>query len=736
MKASTLFLFAIAVTLSPCSRAAVADALAANPPPPVAPVRNVTDTYFGTTVDDPYRYMENLADPEVAAWIKAQAAYSRNLLDGIPGRAQYLARLRALDSSVAAQVWSICRRPPDRYFCCRGSPNENAPKLYVRDGLTGPEKLLVDPAAFAKSTGKPCSISFYEPSWDGTCVAFGIFSAGSEDTVLHVLQTSTATEIDQPIDRVRFPNISWHPTERAFFYTRLSQPVPGVSAGAGADALLQRSRVYLHHIGGDADRDPPVFGFDVSPRVRMGPGDIPRVDARPDSTCIVGVLDHGGGQPRTVYAAPLASATNPDIPWRRICDVDEETTSRAVCGDDIYLLSHKNAPRFKVIKTSLANPDLAHAETVVPPGDAVVTGLAAAHDALYVQTLDAGMGRLWRVPKHGKVEAVNLPAGSAAIAAYDARCDGLLVAIKSWTKAAQIYSYDPHTRTASNTRLQPFGPFDAPDDLESIEVKAKSYDGTMVPLSIVCRRGSRLDGSHPTTLLGYGAFGEIEPPVFGAMELAWFEKGGVIAMAHVRGGGECGEDWHKAGYKLTKPNTWKDYIACARYLIDHKYTTPRRLAASGGSAGGVLVGRAMTERPDLFAAVISIAGSLDMVRSETSAFGKLIVPEFGSVATRDGFQALYEMSAYHHVRDGTPYPAVLLMVGFNDTRVPPWASAKMAARLQAATTSGKPVLLQVNYEAGHGIGTARSQVLEEMADRAAFLFWQFGVPEFQPPSTK
>ena len=716
----------LAVTVNLC---ALLCASAADQSPPVAPVRNVTDTYFGTTVNDPYRYMENLADPKVAAWMKAQSDYARSVLDRIPGRKEYLARVQTLDNAVAAQVSDIRRLSNDHYFYCKRLPTDNTPKLYGREGLTGQETLLVDPDAFTKATGTPYAISFYEPSWDGKYVAYGVFAAGSEDTAIHVLETATATEIDKPIDRARFGNISWHPNGQSFFYNRLQPLQPGMPA----TARYQKSRVYLHVIGADAEKEPPVFGFGVSPLVEMDPNDIPKVDATPVSRYVVGVIDHET-QERTVYVAPLASTAKPGIPWRKVCDVGDETTKRVVRGDQIFLLTHKDAPRFKIVRTSLITPDLSGAGTVVPPSDAVVTGVATAKDGLYVQLLDGGIGRLLRVPNRGKTEPVALPVeGSVSIAASDSRREGVLLEIKSWTKAAQIYAYDPRTKKTTNTGLQPVGPFDTPADIESVEVKAKSYDGTMIPLSIRYKRGIKLDGSHPTALTGYGSWGMSQEPTFNPMGLAWHENGGVVAVAHVRGGGEYGDDWYKAGYKLTKPNTWKDFIACAEYLIEHKYTSPQRLAAFGGSAGGILVGRAITDRPDLFAAAIMIAGSLDMLRFETTAGGKMIVSEYGSTQTADGFKGLYEMSAYHHVQNATPYPAVMLSVGINDARVAPSDSAKTAARLQAATTSGKPVLLRVDYEAGHGVGTPKTRMEEDTADMASFLLWQFGLPAFQPP---
>jgi prolyl oligopeptidase len=382
----------------------------------------------------------------------------------------------------------------------------------------------------------------------------------------------------------------------------------------------------------------------------------------------------------------------------------------------------------------LSNPNIAAAETAVPAGEAVIRNIAAAGDALYVQELDGGIGKLIRLPYHDAAAApVPLPfEGNVGLAATDQRVAGTLLEMTSWTKASKIYAYDPAQKTVTDTKLQPAGPFDEPSGVESHEVKAQSYDGTLVPLSIVHKKGLKLDGSNPTLLLGYGSYGISEDPSFDPRKLAWLERGGVYAIAHVRGGGEYGEDWHLAGKQLTKQNTWKDFIACAEYLIQHKYTSTSRLAIEGGSAGGITIGRSITERPDLFAVAIDAVPMSDVVRSEFTPNGPPNIPEFGTVKEPDGFKALYAMSAYHHIQDGTPYPAVMVTTGFNDPRVISWEPGKMAARLQAATSSGKPVLLRVDYDAGHGIGSTKSQREKEMADELSFALWQFGVPAFQP----
>jgi prolyl oligopeptidase len=699
--------------------------------PPATAIENVTNTYFGTEVVDPYRYLEDLSDPKVTAWMKAQNRYTRSVLDRLPGRAALLARIQELDNSVAARVDGVRRLPDGRYFYLKRLPQDNVFKLYVRAGLTGPETLLFDPEKFARAAGKPFAINYFEPSQNGDYVACGLSAGGSEDAVIHVLQTATGKEVDKPIDRAEYGGISWRPDGKSFFYNRLQKMEPGMPE----TERYQKNRVYLHVIGADADQEPPVFGYEVSPRVAMDPADDPFISTLPGCKYALGMIEHGTREELTLFVAPLASLGRPNPPWQKICDVDDDITDCALKGKEIFLLTHKGAPRFKIIATSLAKPDLAAARTVVPAGQAVISGLAAAKDALYVQLRDGGIGRLWRVPFQGKPEPVALPFdGSLALVAADPRLDGTCLDMATWTKAGQIYAYDPRTKQITNTGLQPLGKFDAPENLESVEVKARSYDGAMIPLSIIHERGIKLDGSNPALLWGYGAYGISQDPAFGPALLAWCEKGGVFAIAHIRGGGEYGEDWYKAGYKQTKPNTWKDFIACAQYLIENQYTSPARLAGTGGSAGGILIGRAITERPDLFDAAIIQVGCLDMLRIETTPNGVPNIPEFGSVKTADGFKDLYEMSAYAHVSDGTKYPAVILETGINDPRVEPWQSAKMAARLQAATASGKPVLLRVDYAAGHGIGSTKKQSEEQRADGWAFLLWQFGLPEFQIPS--
>lgn len=467
----------------------------------------------------------------------------------------------------------------------------------------------------------------------------------------------------------------------------------------------------------------------------MDPAYFAGVAAPPKSEYALGAINSGVSPNSAFYIEPVSDLGKSNTAWRKVADFSDDVNDVEIHGDDLYLLTYKNALRYKVIRTSARNPDLATAETIVPESQAVVSSISVAQDALYVQLLDGGIGRILRVSYGPKpqVQEVALPfQGTVDAVQTDPRLPGALFYMESWTRAYQIYAYDPASNAVTNTKLQPAGPYDHRDNIESVEVQARSYDGTMVPLSIVYPKSMKLDGSNPTWLDGYGAYGIASTAYFDPKLLAWYEYGGIYAECHVRGGGEYGEGWHLAGKEATKPNTWRDFIACGEYLIQHKYTSSKRLAGSGTSAGGILIGRAITSRPDLFAAAIDWVGSSDMLRMETTANGVPNIPEFGSVKTKTGFEALYAMSAYAHIKDHTPYPAVLFMTGANDPRVDPWHMAKMAARMQAATSSGKPILLRVNYAGGHQIiGGTEAETQQVYADQMSFLLWQLGMPEFE-----
>ena len=714
-------LASFAVTLAAAASAALAQPL------PVFPARNVPQTFFGTVVDDPYRTLEDVKDPQVAAWMKAQGSFARKTLDSLPGYARILARVAELDDAASAVVGAVSRKSGNHLFFTRRGAADNTLKLYHR-GPDGSEKLLADPDAWQKETGKPHAINYFSASHDSRYVAYGISAVGSEDASIYVIETATGKRVSGPIDRAQFPNIQWRPDSKSFFYFRLQEMKPGMPA----TDRYQNGRSWLHTVGTDPARDVLVAGSGLFPQVAIRPADIPFVSAFPGSGYAIAAVLAGVQREVALYAAPLDSIGKPGTPWVRICDFADKVTGFAVKGDDIYLLNYRDSPRYSVIRVSLAAPDLAKARTAIAASEQVIFNIAAARDGLYFESREGAVKRLKRLSwSQDSATEMTLPLeGAATIESASPEIDGVVASLAAWTRAREIYSVDAAGKV-TNTGLQPLGPFDAPADLVTAEVKVKSHDGALVPLSIIYKKGTKLDGANPTLLYGYGSYGITEEPGFRAARLAWLERGGVYAIANVRGSGVYGQDWYKAGFKTTKPNTWKDFIACAEYLIAQKYTSRAKLGILGGSAGGILVGRAMTERPDLFAAVIPAVGALDMIRAETTANGVPNIPEFCTVKKEDEFRALLAMSSYHHVKDGTAYPAVLLIHGVNDPRVNVWQSAKMAARLLAATTSGKPVLLDLDYEAGHGVGATKKQRQRDTADIYSFLFWQTGDPAFQ-----
>jgi len=699
--------------------------------PPKAPVRPVAEEYFGTKVTDPYRYMENLQDVEVQSWFKAEDDYTRSVLAKIPGRQHLLERIKQLDQSAPAKVADVQRFQGDRYYYRKLLAGEEISKLYERLGLTGEEKLLLDPGKLSSAPGTHYSLDYFSPSLDGRYVAYGISLSGSEDSVIHVLDTSTGRETAETIDRSWYGFPSWMPDQKSFLHNRF-QKLPN---GANPDERRLKSRVYLHRVGTDPEKDVAVFGYGVYPEIKLEPSDASYVTTDPRTNYAIAIVQHGFMNESDLYVAPIESLGKPDLHWKKLCDASDQITFFEVRGDDLYLITHKNAPRFKVIRTSLSDPDLAKAQLVIPESQAVISGFIAAPDALYVQELDGGLGKLVRASySNYALETVTLPVkGTLELFGGDPRLPNLVMGLSSWITAYHIYKYDSAAKKIADTGLVPAGPFDDPPDIEAEEIRVPTNSGTMIPLSIVYKKGMKLDGTNPTLLSGYGAYAINMQPFFSSRWLAWLERGGVFATAHVRGGGEYGEDWHQGGMLQNKPNTWRDFIACAEYLVKRGYTSPDKLAGQGGSAGGILIGRAFTERPDLFAAALDDVGLSDMIRDMFSPDGPLNVPEYGDLKTQQGFKNLFEISAYYHVTDGARYPAILLTTGMNDPRVVPWEPGKMAARLQAATASGKPILLRVDYQGGHGgVGATKSQMEELAADQWSFLLWQFGDPQFQP----
>lgn len=691
----------------------------------------VRETLWGEELADSYRWMENPKDADWEPFMKSQAAFARKVLDAIPGRKALFERTSKLSGDLP-----IARVPQPtaggRLFYEMRPQGADQFKLYMRVGPTGRERLLIDPSSLRGPGDVHVSLDWWLASPDGSHVVYGLSPAGSENSVLQVLEVDSGTVLPERIDRTQYASPSWLPDSSAFFFNRLAE---GVKLGA-QDYYLD-SVAWLHRIGTNPQTDLRLLSRGQYPGVAVERTDFPVIVADPSSKHVVAGIIGGVRRENPLYTARLDDVTAGKPQWRKVCDVIDEVTGFTFRGDELYLQTTREAPNAKAIKTSMAVPDLRSAQTVVPEGPFVIEALAAARDGVYVRDLDGGYSSLRRLGNDGRLQALKLPFdGSIDSMTTHTSQDGAWLLGTSWLLPFTVFRHEPAANSTTEVPLAPPSPIDTAS-FETTRVFALASDGTKVPLSIVARKGVKRDGRNPALVNAYGSYQISMSPYFNARGIAFLEQGGVLAYAHVRGGGEYGKRWWKAGQKISKPNTWRDLISCCEELVKRGWTSPQRLTIQGGSAGGITVGRAATERPDLFTAVISNVGVSNALRAEFSQNGPPNIDEFGTVTERVGYLGLKQMDAYHAVKDGVRYPAMLLTTGMTDPRVEPWQVAKMAARMQEAqavlaSAARRPVLLRVEFAAGHGLGSTRGQADAERADEYAFALWRSGMPGFQP----
>ena len=679
------------------------------------------------TADDPYRYLEDARDPRTQQFFREEAAKARAALDAIPGRDELLARINGLYAR-ATQVTQI-RAAGTRVFYLKLAPDHPAAVLCVREGMTGPERVLLDPSLY-DGRGGHAAIDWFAPSPDGRHVAFGISLGGSEDAVLRVLSVAEASVLPEEIDRARFnARLAWHPDSRSFYYARIPEANP-------PERRFANVRLYRHVLGRDAVRDEIVFAPGVGGARDVPEAAEPSLHIPVESRVAYAVVRDGVRRELAVHVTQLADLAAGRPRWQKVAGHEDEVLAIEGWRDDLYVLSKRNAPRHRVLRLKAGATALGTAKQVVPQGDAVIQGFGLARDALYLRTMVAGVDRLERVALGllgaKAPEYVRTPFDTAiSQLVTDPRHPGALLRLQGWIEPPAVV----HVEAGSgNLRRTPIQPLQAGDfsEMDEVRLYAPSHDGARIPVTLVYRKSTRLDGRNPTLLTGFGSFGEALSPAFDPARLAWLERGGVFAVAHVRGGGEYGEEWHRAARGTAKLNAVLDFIAVAEFVVRYGFTHPSRLAIMGTGAGGIPVGGALARRPELFAAAVGRSALLDMLRFEAQPSGPAQVPEFGSVATEQGAQALRAISPYHQLRDNVSYPAVLLTASPTDPRVAPWQPAKMAARLAAATQGARPVLLRIE-QPGNGGESARGARAAELADTYAFVFWQLGEPRFQPP---
>ncbi len=697
--------------------------------PPPMPVQNVQDVHWGVTVDDPYRFLEQVKDPAVMTWMKGQADATDSILKRIPGRSTILSALKEKESVGGTVISAITRTKNNRWFYLKRSQGQSQAKLVWRDGVNGEEKLLVDPEQISKAMGKPHAIQSFHPSPDGKLLAYGMHASGAEIGNMHVIDVATGDAVVPPIDRVRFAAVSWRQDGQSLFFSRLR---PGYETMRSTERFADTGRYFLDLKAPNPDQ--LIFSGSKYPELKLPNFATGFVQEIPGTDLAGMVVSFGVDRRLAMYVSKLDQVLAGQAKWQEVFNQSADVREVDMGHGHVYLRSALNAPRFKVLKLKLSELDIQKAELVLPESEGVLRAISVTQDALYVTRREGVNTSLLRLPVagNGPFEKVTLPLEGNVTVSGSVDHQNLIVAVSSWTQALRRFVYTPTKSQFTRLNLAP--PVEPVQRAAVIakEVMVTSHDGVKVPVSIIMRKDAVLNGQNPTILYGYGAYGTTEEPTRSNNIMTWVERGGIYVFAHVRGGGALGSQWHEAGQKTTKFNTWKDGIATAEWLIANGYTSASKLGIYGGSAGGIFVGRAMTERPDLFAAAVPNVPVLDMVRSEQRANGVANVPEYGTVKVEAEFHALLRNSSYHAIQNGTRYPATMLMHGVNDSRVDVWQSLKYASRLADAQKGQQAVLLRLDYEAGHGAGSGADQAIQRTADLQAFMLWQMGVPEFQP----
>ncbi|WP_437590943.1 prolyl oligopeptidase family serine peptidase [Sorangium sp. So ce1000] len=730
--AFTLALPLLAACSAPASRPLdkpAAPPTAATPPPDAAPAaphgsgrlpypatarRPAASEYHGTRVVDDYQWLEDGSSPEVARWVAEQNRLSRAYLDAVPARGALRARVQEILSATSANYYAL-DDAGGQIFALKDQPPKQQPFLVVLKSVNDPasERTLVDPEVIDPKGHT--TIDWFVPSRDGKRVAVSLSEGGTENGTVRVYDVATGKETGDTVPYASSGtaggSLAWTGDGKGFYYTR--HPRPGERPREDMGFFQQ---IYFHKLGTPDKDDPYALGKEF-PRI----AEVELTTSESGKLVLASVQNGDGGE----YWHYLLDASGK---WRRFADLPDKVI-RVVFGSDdrLYLLSRKDAPRGKVLRLSPGKLDLAAAELVVPESEAVIQDFLPTAGRLYVRDLLGGPSQVRVFDLKGKsLGTVPIPQVSSVRQLVRTQGDELLFRGVSYTDPTAWFTYSAKDGKVTKTPLAMTAPVSYAD-VEVVREACTSKDGTKVPINLLRRKGTPLDGTAPAVLTGYGGYGTSMTPGFNPLWRLWFDQGGVVAIANLRGGGEFGEAWHRGGNLTKKQNVFDDFAACAKHLVDARITSPARLAILGGSNGGLLMGAELTQHPEMFKAVVSHVGIYDMLRVELTPNGAFNVTEFGTVTDPEQFKALYDYSPYHHVKDGTAYPAVLFLTGANDPRVDPWHSRKMAARLQAATSSSAPILLRASGSTGHGVGTPLSEEIEEQADVFAFLFKELGL---------
>src|SRR5216683_104721 len=692
-----------------------ADDSKSSPSPPAAPpkaqIKPIEETLHGTKIVDNYRWLEDGKTPETQKWVEAEMSYTRAMLDPLPGREaihKRLTELLAIGSVTPPQIAG------KYYFYTRREGMQNQPILYVREGVDGKDRVLVDANQLAADG--TIALDWHEPSENGRYLAYGTSPSGSEMSTLHITETKTGNLLPDTIERTRASSIAWKHDNSGFYYTRY--PKKG-DVAAGQE--MYNRHVFYHELGTDPADDPLIFGEGRDAE------DWPSVDLSNDGRWLLITVSEGWTKSE-LYLMDLKAGTPPTS----LTTGKNFLYSGTIYNGKIFITTNEDAPRYRVFVADAGNYDREARKELIPQTDAVLQGAAVWGGKLFAQYEQNASSQLKIFDLDGKkLSDLALPAiGSIFSSGGKWDSDELFYGFQSFTVAPSIYHYDLKDGSTSL-----WAKVDAPSiDPAAYEVQQEWYhskDGTRVPMFVVHKKGLKKDGRNPTMVTAYGGFNVSLTPTFSRTAYLWMEHGGVYAVANLRGGAEFGEDWHRAGMLDKKQNVFDDMIAAAEHLIAEKYTDKNHLAVQGGSNGGLLMGAMITQRPDLFRAVVCQVPLLDMLRYQNFLIAKFWVPEYGSAEDAKQFDWLYAYSPYHHVKLGAEYPAIMFMTADSDSRVDPMHAKKMAALMQAQAANGRsrerPILLRIDSKAGHGQGKPITKQIEDGTDVYSFLFWQLGV---------
>jgi len=680
---------------------------------PLAPQKPVVDEVQGHKITDDYRWLEDAASPETKQWVSDEMAYTRGVLDPLPGTDRLHKRLTDLMSIGTISAPQIGGK---HYFYTKREGSQNQPVLFVREGVNAKDRVLVDVNQLAADG--TVALDWWVPSDDGKYVAYGTSPSGSEMSTLHVIETATGQLLPDSIERTRAVSLAWMLDNSGFYYTRYPQKG---EVAEGQEVYYRH--IFYHTLGSDPIKDPLVFGKD------LGAEDWPQIDLSNHGDWLLITVAQGWTK-TDLYVQNLQPGVERKPPVR-ITEGNNFLYGGEIFNGKIYITTNEDAPRYRTFVVDAASPARTNWKEIIPENDAVLQGAAIVNGLLLAQYEKNASSQLKLLNTDGKpLGDVQLPA-IGSVFGLGGKWDRkeVFFAFHSFTVPDSIYQVNLATR-GTTLWSKVSAPGIDPDKYEVKQVWFDSKDGTHLPMFVFHKKGLVLNGKNPTLLTGYGGFNVSLTPNFVGDRYLWLEHG-VFAVANLRGGAEFGEDWHRAGMLDKKQNVFDDFAAAAEFLISQKYTDKDHLAIRGGSNGGLLMGVALTQHPDLYRAVVCQVPLLDMLRYQNFQIAKLWVAEYGSSEDPKQFDWIYAYSPYHHVKQGTEYPAILFMTADTDTRVDPMHAKKMAALMQAEAANGqsreRPILLRIDTKAGHGAGKPIAKQVEDMTDIYSFLFWQLGM---------